>query len=80
MGDAIIERWDGTSDLGTNVLDGGLMKEPFQERFTKQGGGMYEGLALGSSVDTVRFYVKRIIGGGKCPVTHNRRIVIRTIG
>lgn len=52
VGDAVIERWNGTKNLGTEVIP--KMREPFQQRFTKSGGGHLEGLALGSSSDTVR--------------------------
>lgn len=51
LGDAIVERWNGTKDLGTKVLPGD-MREPFEKRFTTKGGGKLEGLALGSSADT----------------------------
>jgi hypothetical protein len=52
VGDAIVERWQGTTDLGVNVLPPG-MKEPFQARFVKKNGAELEGLALGASSDTV---------------------------
>lgn len=54
LGDEIIEQWNGTAELGTKVLKGD-MREPFQKRFTTEGGGTLEGLALGSSIDTVRY-------------------------
>ena len=53
VGDEIIEQWNGTADLGTTILKGG-MREPFEKRFTTKGGGTIEGIALGSSIDTVR--------------------------
>jgi hypothetical protein len=57
LGDAVIELWNGTKDLG-KVIQG--MREPFEERFTKVGGDTaLAGLALGSSVDTVRTKRKR---------------------
>ena len=52
LGDAIVERWQGTSDLGQTML-GSDMKEPFQSRFVKKNGGDLEGVALGASSDTV---------------------------
>mmetsp|Transcript_62961 Transcript_62961/g.181111 ORF Transcript_62961/g.181111 Transcript_62961/m.181111 type:complete len:409 (-) Transcript_62961:1197-2423(-) len=51
FGDEIVERLDGTSNLGSRTLGGG-MREPFEQLFTKAGGGDLEGLALGSSSDT----------------------------
>jgi hypothetical protein len=53
LGDEIVEQWNGTAALGTTILKGG-MREPFEKRFTTRGGGALEGLALGSSIDTVR--------------------------
>ena len=53
LGDEIIEQWNGTADMGTTILKGD-MREPFEKRFTTKGGGTLEGLALGSSIDTVR--------------------------
>lgn len=52
VGDSIVERWQGTTDLGLTVLDKN-MKEPFQTRFVKNNGAELEGLALGASSDTV---------------------------
>ena len=52
VGDAVVELWNGTTDLGTTVIP--HMREPFEARFTKAGGGKLEGVALGSSTDTVR--------------------------
>ncbi len=52
LGDSIVERWNGTNDLGTKVLPGN-MRDPFEKYFTTKGGGQLEGLALGSSIDTV---------------------------
>jgi len=52
LGDAIVERWQGTSDLGQTILAKG-MKEPFQSRFVKKNGADLEGVALGASSDTV---------------------------
>jgi hypothetical protein len=53
VGDAIVERWQGTADLGATVLPD-EMKQPFQSRFIKKNGADLEGLALGASSDTVR--------------------------
>jgi lysophospholipase L1-like esterase len=51
LGDSITERWNGTRNYGTETIDG--MRHAFETRFTKKGGGVFEGLALGSSGDTV---------------------------
>lgn len=51
LGDAMVERWDGTGDFGTKKIEG--VRKVFQSRFTKRGGGELEGIALGSSGDTV---------------------------
>jgi hypothetical protein len=52
IGDSITERWNGTSSMGRNLIPKG--RAPFEQYFTKDGGGSLEGLALGSSGDTVR--------------------------
>jgi len=52
VGDDIVERWQGTTELGTKIL-GADMERPFQSRFVKKKGGHLEGLALGASSDTV---------------------------
>jgi hypothetical protein len=52
IGDSIIERWNGTRHMGSEVIPG--LKQVFNQRFTKAGGGIYEGLALGCSGDMVR--------------------------
>lgn len=59
LGDEVVELWNGTKNLGSTVIPG--MREPFEQRFTKAGGGdrALAGLALGSSVDTVRSTYKR---------------------
>ena len=53
LGDSITERWNGTDHMGTTTIPG--MRKVFESKFTKKGGGDYEGLALGSAADTVRF-------------------------
>lgn len=58
LGDSIVEQWNGTQSMGTNVIPG--MREPFEKRFTIKGGGDLEALALGCSGDTV----SSIWGGG----------------
>ena len=52
LGDSIMERWNGTRGLGTETVPGA--KEMFFKYFTRAHGGHLEGLALGSSGDTVR--------------------------
>ena len=54
LGDEVVEQWNGTKNMGTEIVPG--MREPFEKRFTKAGGGdsALAGLALGSSIDTVR--------------------------
>lgn len=51
LGDSIIERWNGTTAMGTERLPGDI-RSAFESHFTKAGGGFFEGLALGSSNDT----------------------------
>ena len=53
LGDSIIERWNGTKSMGSEVIPD--MRNPFIRRFTRAGGGSFEGLALGCAGDTVRF-------------------------
>lgn len=50
LGDAIVERWNGTKAMGTQELPG--IRGAWESHFTKAGGGHFEGLALGSSNDT----------------------------
>jgi hypothetical protein len=52
IGDSIIERWNGTKGLGNVMLPD--FRAVFTKKFTKAGGGSFEGLALGSGGDTVR--------------------------
>ena len=52
LGDSIIERWNGTKNMGNEVIPN--MRNPFEHRFTRAGGGDWEGLALGCGGDTVR--------------------------
>lgn len=51
FGDGMIEQFGGTKALGTEVAVG--MEDYFEKTFTKNGGGKFEGLALGSDGDTV---------------------------
>lgn len=51
IGDSITERWNGTGEMGRDIIEGGRV--PFETHFTKAGGGMLEGLTLGSGGDTV---------------------------
>lgn len=53
LGDNMIERWNGTHTMGTQALTD--EREVFEHKFTKRGGGRLEGLALGTSGDTVRY-------------------------
>jgi lysophospholipase L1-like esterase len=55
LGDSIIERWNGTRHMGTHPMEG--MREIFESKFTRKGGGTLEGLALGSSGDTVSMHI-----------------------
>ena len=52
LGDNMIERWNGTHTMGTHILAD--ERSVFEQKFTKRGGGRLEGLALGTSGDTVR--------------------------
>eukprot|EP00934_Nitzschia_sp_Nitz4_P001543 Nitzschia sp. Nitz4//scaffold22_size323478//12652//14143//NITZ4_000491-RA/size323478-augustus-gene-0.192-mRNA-1//1//CDS//3329542887//1543//frame0 len=49
LGDSIAEQWNGTQGMGNTVIPG--MREPFESHFTIQGGGKFEGLALGCAGD-----------------------------
>jgi hypothetical protein len=51
FGDGPIEQLSGTLELGTKGATG--MEEYFEKRFTKNGGGQLNAIALGSSGDTV---------------------------
>ena len=69
LGDAIVERWQGTSDLGLTILAKD-MKEPFQSRFVKKNGADLEGVALGASSDTVSLCLCKNRGSLSFWVTH----------
>lgn len=58
IGDSFVERWNGTRSLGQEVIPG--MRTPFEKRFTRTGGGAFEGIALGSSGDTVSCNIERL--------------------
>jgi lysophospholipase L1-like esterase len=57
LGDSMIERWNGTRNMGQQSIPG--MRKVFAERFTIKGGGTFEGLALGSSGDTVSLFLRK---------------------
>ena len=52
LGDSIIERWNGTRNLG-NVKEP-AMREVYEKMFTKEGGGQIEALPLGIDGEEVR--------------------------
>jgi len=54
LGDSIMERWNGTMNMGTQTLkDSFQYKRAFEKRFTKRGGGQLDGLVFGTEGDTV---------------------------
>lgn len=71
LGDSMIERWNGTRNMGQQSIPG--MRKVFAERFTVKGGGTFEGLALGSSGDTVSLFLRKNDGFDmdiKYPIFH----------